>query len=70
MMLHAITLKSLRGAVVHVHRKRHRDGALRIHQPIAIVAIDVQIIGNDRELIAGHLEYVVVINIHKRAPGF
>jgi hypothetical protein len=69
-MLHAIPLKSLRASIVHVHRERDGDCALRVHEPIAIVAVDVQVIGNDRELIASHLEYVVVINVHKRAPGF
>jgi hypothetical protein len=59
-------LKRLRRSIVHVHRKRDRDRAFGIHEPIAIVAIDVQVIGNDRELIAGHLEDIVVINIHKR----
>ena len=29
MMLHAITLESLRAAVVHVHWQRDRHGALR-----------------------------------------
>jgi hypothetical protein len=69
-MLHAIPLKSLCASVVHVHRERDGDCALRIHEPIAIVPIDVQVIGDDRELVAGHLKYVIVINIHKRAPGF
>ena len=68
MMLHPIPLESLCRAVVHMDWKCDGDGALRIHEPIAIVVIDVQIIGNDRELIAGHLEYVVVINIHRSAP--
>ena len=66
MMLHPITLESLCRAVIHMDWKGDGDGALRIHEPIAIVVIDVQIIGNDRELIAGHLEDIVVINIHKR----
>ena len=68
MMLHPITLESLCRAVVHMDWKCDGDGALRIHEAIAIVRVDVQIIGDDRELIAGHLKYVVVINIHKSAP--
>ena len=68
-MLHAITLESLRAAVVHVHRKRDRDGALREHEPIAIVGIDFQIIGDDLELVASHLEYFVVVNTHRSKRG-
>ena len=60
-MLHAITLESLGAAVVHVHRERDGDGALRVHQPIAIVLIDLQVIGDDLELVAGHLENFVVV---------
>src|SRR5205807_97800 len=68
-MLNAITLESSRAAVIHVHRQRHGDGTLRIHQPIAMVSIDVQVIGDDRKLIAGHLEHVVVVNSHESEPG-
>ncbi len=69
MMLHAITLKRARAAVVHVNRQRHRDGALRIHKALAIVLIDTQIIGDDLELIAGHLEHFVVVNVHWAKVG-
>ena len=50
-------------AVIHVDRQRDGDGALRIHEPIAIVVIDVQIIGDDLELVASHLKYFVVIDM-------
>ena len=40
-----------------------------IHQPVAIVLVDLQIIGDDLELVASHLEYVVVVNAHKEKPG-
>jgi hypothetical protein len=49
-----------------MHRKRHGHGALREHEPIAIVHVDLQIIGNDLELVAGHLEDFVVVNAHKK----
>ena len=68
-VLNAIALESLNAAVVHVNRERDRDGALRIHQPIAVVAIDFQVIGDDLELVASHLEHVVVVNAHKERPG-
>ena len=64
-MLNAIPLESLRAAIVHVNRQRDRDGALREHEPIAIVLIDLQVIGDDLELVASHLEYFVVVNAHK-----
>ena len=37
-----------------------------IHQPIAIVSVDVQVIGDDLELVAGHLENFVVVDAHRR----
>jgi hypothetical protein len=60
-------VESLRAAVVHVNRKRDGDRALREHEPITIVAIDLQIIGDDLELVASHLEYFVVVNAHKKS---
>ena len=65
MMLNAITLESLRAAIVHVHRQRYGHGALRIHEPLAIVFVDAQIIGDDLELVAGHFEHVIVVNMHR-----
>ena len=67
-MLNAITLESLRAAVIHMHRQCHGDGALRINQPIAMVSIDVQVIGDDRKLIAGHPEHFIVVNRHESEP--
>ena len=40
-----------------------------IHEPIAIVGIDLQVIGDDLELVASHLEHFVVVNAHKEKPG-
>ena len=68
-MLHAITLEGLDAAVVHVNRERDGDGALREHEPVAIVLVDVQVIGDDLELVASHLEHFVVVNAHKKRPG-
>ena len=67
-MLDAITLESLGAAVVHVHRQGDGHGALRKHEPIAIVRIDLQVIGDDLELVAGHLEDFVVVDAHKEKP--
>jgi hypothetical protein len=65
-VLDAVSLEGLRAAVIHVHRERYGHGTLRQHEPIAIVRIDLQIIGNDLELVAGHLEDFVVVDAHKK----
>ena len=62
MMLHAVTLKSHRAPVVHVHRKRYRNGAFGVRRPFPVVLVDVQIIGDDAKLLAGHLKNFVVVN--------
>ena len=64
-MLDAVALECSRAAVVHMHRQRHSDGALRIHQALAIILIDAQIIGDDLELVARHSKHVVVVNTHE-----
>ena len=61
-MLNAVTLKALRAPVVHVHRQRHRDRAFGVRRPFPVVLVDVQIIGDDAKLLAGHLENFVVVN--------
>jgi len=65
-MLDAVSLKSSRAAVVHMHGQGHCDGSLWKHEPLAIVLVDAQVIGDDLKLIAGHLEYLVVVNSHGR----
>ncbi len=62
MMLHTIALKSSRAPVVQMHRERHRNRTLRIGSPFPVVLVDVQIIGDDAKLLAGHLENFVVVN--------
>ena len=57
MMLHAITLKHRRAAVVHVDRAGDRDRALGHQQPVALVHRNVQVIGDDVELLARHFEH-------------
>src|SRR5204863_10083219 len=42
--------------------QRHGDGALRVGRPLAVALVDVQIIGDDAKLLAGHLENFVVVN--------
>src|SRR5207249_4368879 len=64
MMLNPIALKSSRAAIIHVHWQGHCDGALRIHQPVAIVLVDAEVIGNDLKLVTCHSKHVVVVNTH------
>ena len=68
-MLHAITLEGLRAAIVHVNRQRDGEGTFRIHESIAIVLIDLQVVGDNLELVTGHREHIVVVNAHKEEPG-
>jgi hypothetical protein len=69
MMLDAITLKGLGGAVIHVDREGDRHRALGEHEPVAVVLVDVQVIGNDPELLTGHSEDFVVVDVHRRRAG-
>ena len=68
-MLHAITLKSFCAAIIHVHWQRHGDGTFRIHETIAMVLVDAQIIGNDLELSTGHSKHVIVVDSHVKEFG-
>ncbi len=61
-MLDTVTLERFGAPIVHVHGKRHSDGALRIRRPLAVALIDVQVIGDDAELVARHLENFVVVD--------
>jgi hypothetical protein len=65
MMLNPIALKSSRAAIIHVHWQGHCDGALRIHQPVTIVLVDAEVIGNDLKLVTCHSKHVVVVNTHE-----
>src|ERR1700675_1722328 len=69
MVLDSITLKSFRAPVIHVHGQRYRDGALRIHEPIAVVLVDVQVISDDLKLGTGHSKNIVIVNTHVCMPG-
>jgi hypothetical protein len=64
-MLNAVALERSCAAIIHVHWQRHGDGPLWIHQALAIVLIDAQIVGDDLKLVARHSKYVVVVNAHE-----
>jgi len=64
-MLNTVALESSCAAIVHMHWERHRDGTLWIHQPVAVVLVDTQVIGNDLKLVTCHLKHVVVVDTHE-----
>src|SRR3954453_4882394 len=61
-MLHPVTLEGSRAAVVYMHRQRHGHGAFGVRRPLAVVLVDVQIIGDDAKLLASHLKNFVVVD--------
>ena len=65
MMLNAISLISFGAAVVHVHWQGHGNCAFGQHQTLAMIGLDFEIIGNDAELLARHLENVVLIDAQR-----
>jgi hypothetical protein len=56
MVLDAVAGKNRRAPVVHMDRAGNRDGALWQQQPVPLVDGDVEVIGDDVKLVAGHLE--------------
>ena len=69
MMLDPVALEGLGRPVVHVHRQGHGHGALREHEPVAVVLVDVQVFGDDPKLFAGHPKNFVVVDVHRRRAG-
>src|SRR5208337_4588942 len=68
-MLHPIAGEHLGRAVVHVDRAGDDNGALRIEKPVALVLRDGQMVGDDMELLARHLEHGARIKVlHMRSP--
>ena len=57
MMLDPVANEELRPVVLHADGTGDDDRALRIEQPVAFVLGDAQMIGDHRELIAGHFEH-------------
>jgi len=69
MMLDPVTLEGPGAAIIHMHGQSDGNGALRIHQAIAIIRVDVEVIGDDLELIAGHFKNVVVVDVHEESES-
>ncbi len=57
MMLHPVANEDLRPIVLHADRTGDDDRALGIEQPVALVLGDAEMVSDDRQLIARHLEH-------------
>ena len=68
MVLHAIPLKHRDPSVIAVDRTGHGDGSLRIEQPFAFIMRDFQVVGDDLELPACHVEHRTRVNRHRTSP--
>ena len=71
MMLDPVSDKDLRPIVLHADRTGDDDRALGIEQPVAFVLGDAQMVGDDRELVAGHFEHRAgkEAAVHMRSPA-
>ncbi len=63
-MLHAVAREDLDLAIIAAHRHGDGEGALGIFQPVTFVRRDVQPVRHEVELLAGHVEGRVVIDVH------
>ena len=63
-MLHAVAGEHLRRAVVAMNRQGHGHGALGIFEPVALGVRDLQVVGHQVELLAGHAESRMVVDFH------
>ena len=55
-----------RGSIITMDRQRNRDRSLWIFDPRSIVLRNLEIIGHDIELLAGHVEGRMIVNLHGR----
>ena len=71
MMLDPVSDEELGPIVLHAHRTGDDDRALRIEQPVAFVLRDAEMVANDLELVAGHLENRAdkKATVHIRSPA-
>src|SRR5690348_366028 len=65
MMLHTITGKNLHRTVVTMNRQRHNHRAFRKFQPLAVSLQNLQTVGDEIELLAGHVESRVIVDFHE-----
>jgi hypothetical protein len=64
MMLHAVTLKCFDAPVIAMDGERHGDGPLRMEHPLAHIGIEIQVIGDDLELLRGHGVSGISVDVH------
>ena len=55
---------------LHADRTSDDDRALRVEKPVALVLLDAEVVGDNRELIAGHFEHRAgkEAAVHFRSP--
>ena len=62
--------EDIRPAVLHPDRAGDDDRALRVEEPVALVLGDVEMVGDDDELVARHLEHWAAQEaLHIRSPA-
>src|SRR6185503_18770080 len=66
MMLDAIAAKNFRPAIIPMDRERHDHRPFRVLEPAPIGFRDLQMVGDQIELLAGHLKSGMVVNLHAR----
>src|SRR5687767_14915841 len=66
MVLHSVAREYTGRTVIAVNRQRHRYRTLRVFQPPAIIFGDLKIIGDQIELLAGHVKSRMIVNLHAR----
>ena len=64
MVLHAVAGEHLGGPVVAMNRQGDRHGALGIFDAVALGVGDLQMVGHQVKLLAGHPESRVIVDFH------
>src|SRR5688572_28543216 len=66
MMLNPVALEDFGAAIVPMNGDGDGDRTLGIFQAVAVIRRDLQVIGHQVELLAGHAKRGMVINVHGR----
>jgi len=65
MVLDAVAIEYLSGAVIHVDGEGDGDSALGHEKALAEVLVDVEVIGDDAKLFASHVEGRILVDVHQ-----
>ena len=66
-MLNTIAMKQLSRSVIHADWDSNGDRSFRVQQPAAQISRNVEVIGNEIELITRHLKRVIGVDVlHRR----